>query len=213
MFKLLKKVIFAIAYIGVIMNGNCSVTTGMKNILFEFEGGAQQSYTTVKSVSDARDFVSDCIDAKKVYINGTEEKITLMDTSMKTLLLNMVNPVYINYDDIITQTIMLSDDLKAKLAMLTWVGYHDFSSVSPDTSGICLTLLNRIASSNYAKARWLLRSQCIDFNYTPLSNADWSVIGNAIHLLKNEKNGHTTEALVLLSSLKVSGNYEALLGK
>ncbi len=214
MFKLLKKVIFAIACIGGIMNGNCS---GIQEIKFEFTGGTTQTYSVVTGVLNAKYFVSDCIEAQSVSINGKKEEFAPMDIAMKTLLLNVVNSdtdtKIANFDILKEKILTFSDDMKGKIAMLTWIGYQEFSSVSPDTSGICLNLLNKIASSNYYKAVWVLRSQCSDSNYIPLDSEDWSVIGNAIHLLKNEKNGHTADAARLLASLKTSGKYIALLGK
>jgi hypothetical protein len=45
----------------------------------------------------------------------------------------------------------------------------------------------------------------------PLDIADWNVIGDAILLLKREKNGRFGQAKVLLRQLKGLGHYNALL--
>jgi hypothetical protein len=163
-------------------------------------------YTTCCSAQEMKSFIFDCISGDTVTI-GNDKKT--LDEAVKTIFANTVTKLekqtsLISSNEIVEKiSDIIKEETRYLIATLAWIGFQDFAATSPDTSGICNEILKKLASTNYDKANFILLSQCKDKdNYIPRPDADWQLIGAAIHILRNEKNGNEDKAKTLLKKLK-----------
>lgn len=195
----------------VIMVASCFGSDDIKEVKIIFNS-REITYKTCKSAEEMSNFVSDCIEGKEIRINDIPQSSMPLNSATAAIISNTARELESSAMDI--DYAHMQENYKPLIALISWIGFQQFSSVSPDTSTICLEILNKIAPSNYDKAELILKSQCVS-NYEPAKNADWRIIGEAVNMLKHEKNGHTGEANNLLAKLKeLNGKktYAALLG-
>ena len=201
MFGNMKKILIGVALIGGIMSGSCC---GSEEITITSLQNTSTSYIKCQSSYDMKNFIEDCKDSKSIFIKQTESTIA---EATKTLIENTIDADNLESTD-------LSNDKKALLAALCRIATQQFISSFPDAVTYPAEILKKIAPTNYDIAVLLLESQC-ESNYLPKNTADWNIIGDAVYLLKNEKNGHTSKANNLLKQLKElkSNIYAPLLAK
>jgi hypothetical protein len=152
-------------------------------------------YTVFKSLRKIRNFLQDLTDA-------TEDGIVIEGSSSPHKVEEAVRIVYTN----IIASLPAGEARKQFAVLALWEMQKQLYESSIDSAIYCLNELHKIAPTAFEKARLLLCSQC-DQNFIPLATADWKIIGNAIQLLKKEKNGETAAARDLLQTLKDTGSY------
>jgi hypothetical protein len=165
------------------------------------------TYNALRTLSEIRDFAIDLKDATEEGIRVEGDSPNKVEEAVKAVLDNTRKnlPPGVQLDN---------DSGKPFLAMVLWEIQKWLYGCSIDSAIHCLTALNAIAPNAFEKARLLLLFQCnYHSDFTPLPTADWSIIGNAVLMLKQEKNGRTADATHLLQTLKDTGRYESLLGK
>jgi hypothetical protein len=96
-----------------------------------------------------------------------------------------------------------------------WELYMTMSEYDIDSQRYCLNHLHEIAPTSVDVARHLLMSQCDPSHFddfVPVQKPNWGIVGSAIRLLQNEKNGRNDERVRILQVLKAHGRYASLLG-
>jgi hypothetical protein len=107
-----------------------------------------------------------------------------------------------------------SERHKGFLLLILWRLQSELFPWSVDSAIYCLRQAHAIAATGFDQARLMLLSQCdpaYPDDFIPLQDATWRIIGSVIHMLRNEKNGETTQAKQLLLRLKRNGRYKSLL--
>jgi hypothetical protein len=198
-----EKKILGIVLGGLLMGGNYCNGQFVKITV----DGNTVTYNSLKSLKEIKGFTMALQDAREegIEIEGSES-ICKVDEAVKAVLANTRENLPPGFQ-------MNNTKGKAFLVMFLWVMQKWLYSCNIDSSIYCLTELHGIASTAFEKARLLIFSQCNPDGITPLPTADWNIIGDAVLMLKKEKNGHSNEAKALLGQLKTTGQYNALLGK
>ncbi|MDR0351616.1 MAG: hypothetical protein LBH49_03135 [Puniceicoccales bacterium] len=180
-------------------------------------------YTSLKSIQDAKYFAMALTKANEnqIVIDGQSSEGKISD-AVKLVLGNTIKNLWSdfsgNFDSFDASG--FPKDKKPFLAAVLWVMQGILFLHSIDTSIFCLNLLHRIAESSFEKAELLLLSQCKEekkgepgYNFTPNEDANWNIIGEAIMMLENEKNGNSQNANGLLIVLKQNKEFSAWLGE
>jgi hypothetical protein len=206
-----KKVLMFVASLAM-MIASCFGGGGKaKNIKIVIDTENKYIYGPCKSAVDMECFVAECINnSDNIYLDyegkiGLEEAVLIMINSA-----TRASRIFEKSDEVIDYK-KLDEKYKLLVALFAWVGFDQCLAISPTIAFKCLSILNEIAATDYDKALLILKSQCDEDN-KPNINADWDMIGSAIHILKNCKNKSADDFLGNLK--KIKGNpYEALLGK
>jgi hypothetical protein len=189
------------------MVGGCYASQPIQPITITFPNEHSNQYERISTAQQMEQFVFDCTQG-----NITGIVTPTFDEATKILISNTLGE---HYDTIIhkLQSHQLTPTQLNSLVMITWVGYNQFSPVSPLTSSMCLNILTQLAPTNFELAQLLLQSQT-NPDLTPTAEADWDIIGSAIYLLKNERNGQRDQAIDILQTLKALTHnpYDPLLG-
>jgi hypothetical protein len=173
------------------MDGTCcdvhAVTLTIKNY--------STKYTVLQTFREVRDFAIDLKDAKEdgIVVDGSHSPLKTEEA---------VRAIYNNV--IVTGPL---DSGTPFLALILWQIHKWLFPYSINSVIYCLNELHKIAPTAFEKARLLLLSQC-NPDFIPLETADWSVIEDAVRMLKSEKNGETESARDLLRVLECTGRYE-----
>jgi hypothetical protein len=197
--------------VGVLMSKNyCNA----QSVQIETVPGQPIAYTSLESLGQAKNFAMDLSEAREDQIQIEDvESGSKVETAVKIVLENTVKewvPGFRLNGDFAS----VPDERKPMLAVFLWEIQEWLFMCSINSALYCLNRLHEIASSDFEKAKLLLVSQCENAeSFKPIDGANWNVIGNAVLMLKREKNGHAGEAQALLAQLKALGDYEALLGK
>jgi hypothetical protein len=162
--------------------------------------GCSTKYAVLKSLRHIQDFAEDLRDV-------TEDGIEIEDSSSPRKFEEAVKTIYTN----IIISFPEGDARNQFVASALWQMQLVLFQSNIDCTIYCLNELHKMAPTSFEKARLLLCGQC-NPDLTPLTEAEWNVIGSAILLLKNEKNGDGIAARDLLQTLKNTGKFEALLG-
>lgn len=168
-------------------------------------------YTSLGSLKEAKTFAINLSRAKESQIGVDSEK--KIETAVKIVLGNTIRAWVPEFDIEAGNFSEIPDERKPMLAAFLWEIQELLFMCSMDMALYCLNKLDEIAPNAFAKARLLLLSQCENADpFVPLATADWNIVGDAILMLKEEKNGYSRDAKDFLERLKSSGNYNALLG-
>jgi hypothetical protein len=178
------------------------VETGRRVILKKESGS--ETYSDFRNLREIEGFTSRLrhVKEEEIEIEGIERRDRLMEKAVATIYTNTV------------KAFPESRIKKPFLAMTLWALQKGLSDSSIDAEIYCLNRLNEIAPSAFEKARLLLLSQCKPLcpdEFIPLPNANRCMIGDAIRMLRYEKNGKRSDADALLALLKATGRYETFL--
>ncbi|MDR1366507.1 MAG: hypothetical protein LBJ13_01195 [Puniceicoccales bacterium] len=202
--------VFKVILVGLLMNGNyCNAQRVRIRIIPE----QLAEYTSLDSFDQAKNFAMDLSEAKEdqIQIEG-DVNAQKIETAVRIVLENTVRKWFPNFDPN-GSFASIPDEKKPMLAAFLWEIQEWLFMCSINSALYCLNKLHEIAPSDFDKAKLLLLSQCeSERSPNPLDGADWNVIGNAVLMLKREKNGRSEDAKILLGRLKRSDHYEALLG-
>jgi hypothetical protein len=165
------------------------------------------TYEALSSIDEIHAFANDLIMAREhgIVVEGFGDSgDRLVETAVEAVYRNTVESFSENYPT------------NPFLGLTLWEIQKILYSSHINASIYCLNRLIEMAPTAVDKARLLLLSQC-DANcygsFVPLPTADWGVIGDAINLLKYDKNGKREEALKLLDTLRRAGLYGNRFGK
>jgi hypothetical protein len=160
-----------------------------------------RTFESLNSLDETKHFAICLQEATEdgIVIEGIEGRDRLVEKAVSTIYSNTVAS-------------LADDDRKRNhLVLVLWVIHKRVSSCSIDAAIYCLNQLNEIAPTSFEKARVLLFSQleprCPD-EFVLVPNPDCSVIRDATHMLRFEKNGKREEANALLLKLKEAGSYQ-----
>jgi hypothetical protein len=163
-----------------------------------------KTYDTIRSRKEIENFVRNLrfTAEDKIEIEGIEGKDRPVEKTVAAVYANAV------------ATFPESRIKKQFLAMTLWELQSQLAWWNIDSMTYCLNRLNEIAPTTFERARLLLLSQCHPLypdKFIQLPNADLCIIGDAIQMLKQEKNANRDDANRLLERLKDTGRYEDLL--
>ena len=206
---MIKKILLSISLLGYVVQFNCEGSETMQKISINPKEFKEMEFCVLKSREEAETFA--------IYLsNATEDEINVdnkkkINYSLETILQNTIIAQCDTFDGDYSK---LSEESKALLSSMLLTINHWVSSVSLDSSLYCLNLWNKFADNDFARAKLLLSSQC-EKHFSPRKDACWNLIGEAILMLQNEKNGHAKKAEKLLGKLKniATHPFEAILGK
>lgn len=164
-----------------------------------------QVFSRITNSTEAKNFADALYEAKYDDIE-IESKTGRVTSSSR---LNDAIDVIINNSFLKAAT---NEKLKLLYMVFLWSIYKSVFPSNLETQGFCYERMNEIAKTSFEKARLLLLSQCEAETVIPFENADWGIIGDAVYMLADEKNGCREQAFELLEKLKKTGKYP-MLGK
>jgi hypothetical protein len=164
-------------------------------------GGVSNTYETLRYHRLIQSFAMDLTQADEdgIEIEGVEGKDRIVERAIETVYSNTV------------AAFPYCDANKPFLVLVLWEIHLFLFSYSMNSSIYCLNLLHKMAPTSFEKARLLILSQCrrgCPEKLIPRKNADWNVIGNAVEMLENEKNGQMEQAKGFLKQLAATKCYE-----
>lgn len=160
-------------------------------------------FSRITNSTEAKNFADALYEAKYDDIE-IESKIGMVTSHSR---LNDAINVIINNSFLEAST---NEKLKQLYMVFLWSIYKSVFPSNLETQGFCYEKMNEIAKTSFEKAELLLLSQCKTGKVVPLESADWSIIGDAVYMLADEKNGYRERAFELLKELKATGKYPML---
>jgi hypothetical protein len=160
-------------------------------------------YEVLRSLDEIKRFTMDLKEAEEddIVIDGIDSGDRPMENAVAT--------VYFNTEASLPDT----NAKRPFLALILWVIGKEVSRDTVDTVAYCLNLLHNIAPNGFEKARLILLSQCdpdCPDDFVPIRNADWSVISDAIRMLREQKHRTGEDAKALLRQLEENERYERI---
>ena len=215
MFGNMKKILLGIMLIGGIMNGSCAESDDIKPFL-----NAGDVYSCMDSLETRSDEALNSIDIIKQRIEATKTFFLSSD-------LSLIRATGIAVPDFARFVPGEAEWRRSKLVeALSGVQgcFSDLEILPFCTSEIVKlcslpeTDLTKVKDKNFRCARYLLMSQCSEYNeagniYDLRIDCNTSVISAAVSTLQSAVNGDKEKSLRLLASLKASRSFPALLGE
>ncbi len=201
------KVALCILFGCVVFSDSCICSeNGKTSIIFTVNskngGNIEHCVVYPHNTNDIRNFFVLCDIAQKISINNKDvDEFHAIQAAIGNVRLEMKGD-RCNKGD--------AKMLKRVIECMEWIGTQEMCSKNPQAAGFCLHELLEKCKDNYGIARELLRSQC-DGAYMPCDNADWRIIGDAVHLLKKCGHSGSKKAKELLQRLKETNKYLAIL--
>jgi hypothetical protein len=160
-------------------------------------------YEVLRSLAEIKQFASDLIETKEcgIVIDGIDSSDRPMENAVAT--------VYFNTEASLPD----ASTKRPFLALILWVIGKQVYRCTIDTVRYCFNLLDSIAPTGFEKAQLLLLSQCepdCPNDFVPVQMADWSVIFDAIQMLREQKYRTGEDARALLQRLQENERYERM---